>query len=333
MRRVKVIENVVVVGDENVVRDLFYPKIIGKNSMPTLRAVIEPGGTKSGLTGGQRFCAFEEMGISASHFDKGLFTSAASCNGIAYAAKQSHMILEYYQKISLLNPHILWSAITRRDYLGLLYLMDELRSTLDVETFRKCPTDITIAVADLRANVHLHKAKEVEDIFDLMMASSALLPDIYGREINGIYSVDGGYTIDSTVIAWLRKILSEIPKEQRTKQRIDLLYIANRPHPRVHFSKLEEYIFHKLIDWTTAKKYPELARGARSIDGKLRKVADLFDKPRPHFPFLRMCALFPMPDENIYPIEMRKKILRTCGELTRMRTEKFLCALMPKHEI
>ena len=191
--------------------------------------------------------------------------------------------------------------------------------------------DIMIAVSDLKAKVHLHRAKQVEDIFDLMLASAALLPGIYGREINGVMSVDGGYTLESTVIKWLKRIKEEQSHRVSSHQRpIDLLYIGNRPHPRLHFSKIEEHIFNKFIDWWIDDEYPELARGARSIDIKMRMAADLFEKKRPLF---RTCALYPMPDENIYPNTWRKRIIRSRGELTRTRTQKLLCALAPKKEI
>ena len=116
----EVIENVVVVGDKNVIRDLYHPKLFGANGRSVLRGIIAPGGSKAGITGGQRLCAFEEMGISANHFDKGLFTSATAFNGVAYAAKQSHMLSEYYQRMSWFNLGLLHSAITRGDIFGLM---------------------------------------------------------------------------------------------------------------------------------------------------------------------------------------------------------------------
>ena len=321
----KVIENVVIVGDENVVRDLHYPKIRGKNGAPVMRCLIEPGGTKSAITGGERLCAFEEAGISAGHFNKGLFTSAAAWNGVAYSAKQSHLLMEYYQKISWLNAEVFWSSLLRGDFFGIEWLADELRGKFDRATFDKCMMDVTVAVSDVKAKVHLHKAKEAEDIFELLVASSALLPGVYGREINGVMSYDGGFTIDSTVIEWLKFLKHENPH----RQYIDLLYIANRPHPKIHYSKVEERIFNRFVKWELSN-YPELAQGALSIDGKLRKVAELFQRQRPR---IRTCAIFPMPDENIYPLEWRKKILHSHGELTRVRTEKLLRVLAPKREI
>jgi hypothetical protein len=326
---VDVIENVVVVGDKNVVRDLFHPEVTSKNGRPRLRALIAPGGAKSGVTMGQRLCAFESLGIDADRFDAGLATSAGAYNVVAYCAKQARHVPALYEKVSWLNPKVLQSILTRRDYLGFQYLRDEVEKLLDVDTFRKCRMDLSIGVSDLKGNVHLHKAKEAENICDLVYASAALFPVVPGKIIKNVYSVDGGYSRQSSVIKWIRQKLHEIPRDQG----IDLLYLANRPHPKLHFSKREEKIFNKFVDYTLSG-YPELAEGARSIDKKLLRVTEVFEDSHPRIhPNVRMCALFTMPDENIYPNEWRKKILRSRGELTRRRTEAFLKALQPAREV
>ena len=323
----EIVENVLVVGDKQMVADLFHPVVMGHGGLPRLRTVIAPGGAKSGHTMGMRLCAFQEMGIHASRFDAGLATSAGSYNMVGYCAEQTHLISTMYQELSWLNPKVFLSAL-RGDHLGLLYLEKNLREMLDVETFKKCHMDLTIGLSDLKANLFLHKAKEADDIFDLMYASSALFPIVPGRVIKGVYSIDGGFTRRSLMAHWMRHILREISQEQE----MDVLFLANRPHPS-HRNWLtdwfEEYVLWGVM-YLALARYPELMRGARSIDLKMRKAAEVFGRKHPR---IRMCALYPMPDENIYPNEWRRYILQHRGERTRQRTEKFLKALKPIREI
>lgn len=319
----EVIENVLIVGDKQVVSDLFHPVVIGKHGVPRRRTIIAPGGAKSGHTMGERLCAFYDAGIPADHFDDGLATSAGSYNMYGYCARQTHLISGMYQTLSWLNPKVFYSALSG-DYFGLKYLEKNLRQVLDIETFRKCQMSLTIGVSDLEANPILHKVKEVDDIFDLAYASSALFPIVPGRMIKGVYCVDGGYTRRSLVVSWARQLFREIARNQE----VDVLFLANRPHPQ-HEDHLEEQIF-KWYTGITLGWYPELLRGARSIAQKLRKVAEVFKRKHPR---IRMCALYPMQDENIYPPEWRSHILRTRGALTRQRTEALLRVLKPVREV
>jgi len=322
----KVIEGVLVVGDVQVVRNLFYADALGKNGLPVVRAGVYPGGAKSGRTMAERFCAFASEGIPAGRIDEALATSSGSYNEVAYCAEQTDIVPDVYEKLSWLNPHVLWSMYMRRDYLGLEYLRAELIDKLDVITFQKCRTNLTIAVSDMKANVKLFNAKDPDiDIFDLMFASSALFPFVQPVMLKGQRYVDGGYTRQSSVAIWARQLLRKIPR----KQEIDMLYIGNRPHPR-HQHPWEDMIFNSIVDMFLGMQYPELAEGAKSISRKVEKAAEVFGYEHARG---RTCALFPLPDENIYPHEMRTHVLRERGELTRRRTERFLKALRPAREI
>ena len=142
--------------------------------------------------------------------------------------------------------------------------------------------------------------------------------------VRGVYSVDGGFSRRSLTAHWARRLFQEIPREQE----VDMLFISNRPHP-TYKDCFEEWVFLTIVNITLAG-YPELLRGAHSISPKLRKAAEVFGRKHPR---IRMCALYPMPDENIYPNEWRRYILRERGELTRRRTENLLRALKPVREI
>ncbi|MDP3646286.1 MAG: hypothetical protein Q8R25_04325 [bacterium] len=319
----KTIEGVVVVGDVQVLRNLFYPQVIGKNGLPVVRALIAPGGAKSGRTMAERFRAFESAGIVADHFDKALATSSGSYNTVAYCAGQTHITPDVYEKMSWLNPEVLQSAWTKRDYLGLEYLRAELINMLDLDAFYKNKTDLMIGVADMKANVKLFNAKDPNiNVFDLMYASSALFPFVQPVKIAGERYVDGGYTRQSSVLQWARKILRDTPLEQE----INMLYVANRPHPLHHQHPWEDWIFNGIVDTFLTPYYPELGEGAKSIGDKVAKAADAFGRPHKRG---RACAIFGLKDENIRPNEWRVRTLRTCGALTHKRTEACLKALKP----
>src|SRR4051812_17301334 len=102
----KLIKDVLVVGDENVVRNLFYPEAKGRKGLPILSTLIGPGGGKSGYTMGERLLAFEHAGISADRFRSGLATSAGAYDFLGYCAKQTDLIPQVYQEISWFNPEV-----------------------------------------------------------------------------------------------------------------------------------------------------------------------------------------------------------------------------------
>jgi hypothetical protein len=208
-----------------------------------------------------------------------------------------------------------------------LYLEEKVRSMLDVEALRKCPMDLTIGVADLKGNPILCKARDYPDPALVAAASSALFPVVPGKMINGVYCVDGGFTVKSSVRRWLVQILRSIP----ARQEVDLLFLANRPHP-MYEDWIEEIIFH-LIAKLFLRNYPGLLEGALSVAPKLAALADRFEKREEREGKakrrIRMCALYPMLDENIYPNEWRRSVFDTRGDLSRMRFERFLKAVKP----
>ncbi len=327
----KVINDVLIVGDENVLRDLHYPKLVASNGLEVIRAYVAPGGGKSGNTMARRLCGFEQEGVASSHFNAAMATSAGAYNAVAYAAGQTSLVQEVYQDISWLNPAVMRSVLWHCDYFGLFYLRDHLRERLDVSALKACPTDITIAVADMKGNPILHKAKLVDDVFDLLLAASAIIP-LYAQNINGVTCMDGAYSVRSTVASWIRQLTHGM----RRNQPVDLLYIANRPHPR-HEDPFEEWCFRWFVHSTLAA-FPELLQGALSIQPKLHKVAKVFErqylvKEKRPFRRVRMCAIFPQIDENIYPNEWRSNVLKRRGDLTQARTEAMLRELRPRREI
>lgn len=316
----KVIEDTLIIGDEQVIRNRFYEKPLGKNGVEIVTAGVYPGGAKSGRTMAEWLYACSSVGILPE--DEAIATSSGSYNKVADMAGQMHIVPDVYEKMSWFNPEMLWNMWMNRDYSGLEYLRANLIKRLDVEAFLKSKTNLTIAVADMDANARLFNAKDPHiNIFDLMFASSALYPLAQPIEIKGEKFVDGGYTRDSAVAKWRRRLRRRFPR----KREIETLYVANRPHPQ-HAHPWEDWVFNWLVMTYLMPRNLALAEGAMSIPKKIEKAAEIFERNPPHG---RRCAIFPLPDENIFPNEWRTSVLRKRGDLTRRRRERFLKAMKP----
>jgi len=317
------IQDVVVIGDENVLRDLHHPVVYDSKGLRRKRLIVAPVAAKRGHVLAMRTLGLERSGIPAHRFDKGLFTSSASWVGVAYAAKQSHLVSQFFKKMTWLDPVGFWAAISG-DPLLLDWLKHEVHKILDYDEVMRCPMDVSVALADLQGGVQLRRAKDTRDaleLCDVMAASSALLPGRYGKEINGVYCADGGLTIRSTVMRWLHRVL----REMQEGREVDLLYIASHPHHEDYFGLLEHFLYN-LFTLVALWSYPELARGAHTVDPKFRTMMEL--AVREHVG-MRICVIAPEPDEYVISNEWRPHRFEVTGALTLSRTEKLFESLRP----
>jgi hypothetical protein len=320
----RLLSDVVVIGDENVLRDLHYDC----KDFPRKRLIVGPGAAKRGHALAMRMLGLERSGIPAERFAKGLFTSSASWVGVAYAARQSHLVSEFFKKMTWLHPAAFWAAVGG-DQILLDWLKHEVLRVLDYNEVVRCAMDIDIALADLQGGVQLRRVKDTRDALELceiMAASSALFPKRYGKEINGVFCADGGFTIRSSVLGWLHRVLRGMEKGRE----IDLLYVASHPHHDDYLGLIERFLYN-LFTLFALWDYPELARGARTVDAKFRKMTDLAE--RTHVGGMRVCVIAPQSDEYIIPNEWRPRRLEATGTLTLARTEKLFKSLKPGREV
>jgi len=308
-----------VIGDTTLLRDLFYPEVLGKGGTPRRRLVFVPPGGKAGVVSAERLRALAEAGIPVEHFDVAVGSSAGSFNLAAHCAGKAHEIRQVYEH--LCDVPFFFPGLMG-DWLDIPYLVSLLRNKLDQETIRNCRTDLLIGVSDLRGNLHLHDAKQADDVLALCHASSAIPLLTQGVALEGEVYVDGGCAHPCPVGHVVRE--TRMPGEET-----DILLLANRPRPeKLHW--LETWAYWALVH-AGLMAYPwSLRASTAALDMKLGRAARMFEKKHKRY---RLCAVFPTPESGVLPFEWHKPSLRRGADVSYATFSRLLKEVRPAAEV
>jgi hypothetical protein len=312
-----------IVGDQEMLANLLGKRTI-KNGRKRKHILVVPSGGKAGHVSAVMLDVLSRHGLRAEQFDLITATSAGAMNAIAFCAGQSHIVPGVYEHLAgmpwVFPTYGKGGWITFYEYLyGILKgeVFPELQ--LDLDAFRRNPARVMLAVSDLFGNLHLHDAKEAEDVFELMHAASAILPFTSWRRIKGTLAIDGAHAHPyCDFVRAIRTMLREDPDAE-----VCVLFLGNRPSiEHQHWSEgpLYSAAVSMSLWWS-----PWLLASALAMDRKIRRAERLFDRPiREH---VRLCAIRPSTDSQVSPIEWRPAFMRDKRERITASLTESLAAL------
>lgn len=312
-----------IIGDRNVLADLLGRPNEDKKRKRKHILVI-PSGGKAGHVSAVFLDVLAQHGMRADQFELITATSAGAMNAIAFCAGQQGIVPGVYEHLAdkpwIFPTYGTGGWITFYEYLyGILKgeVFPEIK--LDLEAFRSNPARVMLAVSDLFGNLHLHDAKEAEDVFELMHAASAILPFTSWRRIKGTFAIDGAHAHPyCDFVRAVRKMIREDPTAE-----VRVLFLGNRPSiAHQHWSEGPLYSASVSLSlWWS----PWLLASALALDRKIRRAERLFD--RPVRDRVRLCAIRPTVGSQVSPIEWRPSVMRSKRELLTASLHASLAAL------
>ena len=310
-------------GDQEMLAHLLGKRTIKKRRKRKYILVV-PSGGKAGHVSAVMLDVLSQHGLRAEQFDLITATSAGSMNVVAFCAGQSHIVPWVYEHLAdkpwVFPTYGKGGWITFYEYLyGILKgeVFPELK--LDIEAFRRNPARVMLAVSDLFGNLHLHDAKEADDIFELMHATSAILPFTSWRRIKGTLAIDGAHAHPyCDFVRAVRTMLREDPDAE-----VCVLFLGNRPSiAHQHWSEGPLYSASVSLSlWWS----PWLLASALALDRKIRRAERLFD--RPVRDRVRLCAVRPTEKHQVSPIEWRPEVMREKRNLITTSLTESLAAI------
>jgi len=296
-------------------------EILGDRSMLSARAssshrdrvyvIVVPSGAKAGYISAVILHVLSWFGIRAEKFKLAVGTSAGSINLLAFCAGQQEITPDVYLHLAD-KPWVFptWGEggwLTFHHYLmGILRgeVFSEFR--LDIDTFKQNPTRLLLAVSDLYGQISYHDAKEVEDVFELVHACSAILPFAFGRTINGKMAIDGAYSHSHCEFARVVRTLMR----QHPESEICVLFVSNRP--RIEHQHWLEYLAYRGGMFASLWWSPWLLASALRLEIKVAKSERTFHKPVRRR--IRICAIYPTKEEEVVPHEWRPDVMVAKGK-------------------
>lgn len=303
-----------IVGDIDVIRDLYHPSVVGRGGKKRKRILLLLGGGRAGLVTAERLHVFHEAGIPADHFDLIECISAGAYNALAYTSRQTTMLREMYYYFSEI-------PITVRD--PIYTLIGEIINRFDRETFEASVPEILIGVSDYKGNLSLHHAKNSPNLFGLLYASSAIPPFSFGRTPEGNAAYDGAFAHPCPV----REAIQKMQRTWGPGVEIDIVLMANRPRPE-HLPLTDLFLYWWGVNVFLRMWTPLLCDGANAIDSKVAAAIPMFEKKRRNSRF-RTCAWFPRRSEYLFPLEWSTFTLERVAGRVRAETEKLLGSVRP----
>lgn len=288
-----------------IVRDLFSPSVVGSNGKKRHRILASPPGGKSGQQSAAGMHALEHYGIDPQHFDTIYGCSASAWNSTAYCAGRAYQCPKIYEQLCD-APFLFhewwggaWFSWMQGEWLNLQYLHDLLASHGLDDAPRDAWPELLIGVSDLDGRHHFLRGKDPGSVLARCRASSSVLPFTSGTHADGGFWVDGGHAHPCP----LRDLVKDV---HARGEEIDVLILANRPHPR-HMSYFEWFVFQStVLAWLPMRSW-SLYENTRQFDHKIDRVARTASKRRS---WIRIGMLFPEPQDATLQFEWRKPVVR-----------------------
>jgi predicted patatin/cPLA2 family phospholipase len=313
-----------------ILRDLHYDEVLGKNGKKRRRILAGNPGGKSGVQSAAELHAFQDRGIHPQRFDAVYGNSASSWNKTAYCARMADRARSVYEELCdmpFLFPQ--WWRGAWWDYrwmfgdwMNLQDLHDLLaRHGLDDVPRNDWP-ELLIGVSDLTGKHHFLRGKEQGSVLQRCRASSSLLPFTAGVAIGGRVWVDGGHAHPCPIREMVRDAYE-------AGEEVDVLILANRPHPR-HMSAAERMVFHSMaLSWLPLYSW-QLCASTRSFDEKMERLTRMAIRPRD---WIRIGILFPEPQDATLQFEWRKDVVRENGHRAYWQTDRLVARCQPARQI
>ena len=185
--------------------------------------------------------------------------------------------------------------------MNLQYLHDLLTDLgLDDEPRHEWP-DLRIGISDSDGRLSLPSVRHTDSVLRLCRASSSVAPLTSGVCIDGKRYYDGGHAHPCPIKEMVRDIYGR-------GEEVDVLVIANRPHPR-HQTYLEQLAFQYMALWLPWYSW-KLYDSTRQFDTKMARTAAMAERRRD---WIRIGMLFPSPHDAILQFEGRKWEVQRAG--------------------
>jgi predicted patatin/cPLA2 family phospholipase len=283
-----------IIGDHRVIEDM----VAGRTESSAIFAL--PGG-RAGVVSAGMLSAMADRGIGPETFSVAAGTSSGGINLAAFCANQAHIAPTIYSDMCKMYPLVSRDWIQRDLLEGVLRGKVLKGLMLDQDAIRKSRTKLLIGISDLMGRGEICDARYARDIVTLLMASASAKPLVDGIVIDGKECVDGAHAHPCPVV--------KVVRDNRLKS---VLVIGNRPQP-AKMPLAEWMMFPRLAESVlfVTRESSQFRQSTREMDKKLADVVRMIKKKRK---CMKICAIFPSPNETVSTLEYRSKVIENCGK-------------------